>query len=117
MTTLIITEDPADTMARAGLGPLKSLTYAEQQDLDDDAYDAAESAQKAGEDDYFERWCLAAAAEAKRLGYEVRLIRAAEGSPEAINATVTGDTWGDSVEYSIWQAAHDATALPEGWER
>jgi hypothetical protein len=115
MTILTITEDPADTMARAGLGPMKSLTHAEQQALSDDDYDALESAQAAGEDDYFERWCAAAKDEAAKLGYEVRLIRAAEGSPESINATVTGDTWGDSVEFAIWQAAHDATALPEGW--
>lgn len=113
---LVITEDVQHTMAMVNAGPLNIVDV---DDLDDDAYEVVQAAQEAGEDDYYQRWAEAATAEALKLGYTVTLHRASVGSQLAAEQTCTSaDEYGDnSIEARVWQSAHDATPLPEGWDR
>ena len=122
---IVICEDPAETMSPSlsgvAVGPRWSDAYEAAGEADDfNAMEAMELAQQAGEADYFERWSEAAKAEALKLGYQVRIIWAGSGSPESVNEqTCTPLTPGsedeETIEVIVWQAAHDVTALPEGW--
>lgn len=113
---MVITEDVQHTMSMVNAGPMHA---ADVDDLDDDAYEAAQAAQEAGEDDYYQRWAESATAEALKLGYTVTLHRASVGSPLSMEQTRTGaDNEGEnSIEAQVWQAAHDATPLPQGWDQ
>lgn len=129
MTEITITEDVAETMRLANLGP----RWADSAWSDaDDAWatadpgspeeataqadrDAIEAAQEAGEADYAERWAENARRIATQRGYDLHI--AAPGSWRETR-TACDDGYGpesDTVERVIWQAAHDATDLPEGW--
>lgn len=121
---IVIGEDPHETMAMAGLGPeftAEAIALADSSDITDEEWDRLEAireAQRVGEDDYFERWAEQARAEALKLGYRAEVVRASQGSMDAARVTDTAHgTVGHTVEEVAWQAAHDATDLPDGWDR
>ena len=133
MTTLTISDSPADTMRLAMLGPRWSEEYtAAQEAARNAAYGSlAESDAEAimqrldgeqidGEADYGRRWAENVRAIAARRGYDVTVIVSDDAA--AMRWTSTGlDNAGideydvRSVEEIIWQEAHDATDLPDGW--
>lgn len=121
---IVIGEDPHETMAMAGLGPeftAEAIALANSSDITDEDWERLEAireAQRVGEADYFERWAEQARAEALKLGYKAEVVRASQGSMDAARVTDTAyGTVGHTVEEVAWQAAHDATDLPDGWDR
>ena len=121
---MIITEDPRLTMIAAGLGPkhtgpeyrqLIASYEAAPLESDEEAellarIAAIDAAQADFEHEYGQAWLANA-----------RRISAERGYPDA-TIRLSGDLWldtattgadGTCIERAIWQAAHDATPVPE----
>lgn len=109
-TAIVITEDVSATMAEAMSGPKFAADY-DQATASDAELERVEAAQAAGEADYAARWIQAAGRIAAERGYDAQILLTSEHHRGTRTVAVDGDT----VEREIWQAAHDATDLPEGW--
>ncbi len=119
---IIISEDPHETMMLAGQGPeftAEAIMLADDPHISDEGWDRLETireAQAEGEADYLLRWRQAAQAEGLQRGYRVSFATPGEDAHRRGTSTPYNDD-GDTIERVVWQAAHEATALPEGWAR
>jgi hypothetical protein len=114
LPSIVINEDPADTMRLALSGPRwSSRAYWEAESAGHEAtMRQIETEQHAGELAYFEAWKADAIRIGRERGFDVKVVWG-----DYPPGTTTND-WGgrrESAEELIWQAAHDATPLPEGW--
>lgn len=110
---IVINEDPAETMRLALLGPRWSAAYtAAEKAYHEDTLRQIEAEQHAGEVEYFRAWKANAIRIGCERGFDVRVVWG-----DFPTGTTTDDDGGreQSAEQLIWQAAHDATDLPDGW--
>jgi hypothetical protein len=110
---IVINEDPAETMNLAGIGPRWSAAYTAAEEADHEAtLRQIEAEQHDGEVEYFKAWKANAIRIGRERGFDVRVVWG--NYPPG---TTTDDDGGrqQSAEELIWQAAHDATDLPDGW--
>lgn len=113
LPSVVINEDPAETMRLALSGPLWSSAWRAADEADDvEMLNRLEAEQAAGQAAYFEAWKANAIRIGHERGFDVKVVWGAYPP-----GTTTDDRGGrqESAEELIWQAAHDATPLPEGW--
>lgn len=110
-TQIIVTEDPSETMQLATSGPFWNTTVPA---WDVAAWNALDALQAAGEAEFGERWAENARRIAAEWGYDAD-VHVTSRPVRWTNTEDPRDPDGPSVEQQVWQAAHDATDLPEGW--
>lgn len=120
--TIVISEDPRETMLLAGVGPahtadvIRMAADPHLSDADYELIEAIRAEQARGEAAYLEAWKVNAIAEADRLGYDVEFAHPGEDAHRRVTSTPYDRFGDDTVERVVWQAAHDDTALPDGWD-
>lgn len=126
---LILTEDVADTMRRAGLGPRWSPAYQALRHVADTATDPEQARQaraglariteeqRRGQADYSRRWAATLTRIAAARGWTITPLLSDDGTVTVrLDHPVTHDM-ADSVGTVLWAEAHNQTAPPTGWIR